>query len=67
MKLIRMISRIYNGTKYYKFRVNIPGGMISELRWDGGEELNCTIKKIGNVKGLFISLNKLDQGGESKK
>ena len=55
MKLVKMISRWYKNNPYYKFRINIPSSIISQLRWNGGEELDCSIRKIGKVRGLFIS------------
>ena len=61
MKLIRMISRWYKEIPYYKFRINLPSSIISQLRWNGGEELNCTVKKIGKVRGLFITKIKSDE------
>jgi|APSaa5957512535_1039671.scaffolds.fasta_scaffold03904_8 hypothetical protein len=55
MKLIKMVSYIRNFKEYYKFRINLKSSLISELKWSGGEELDCTIRKIGKVRGLFIT------------
>ena len=49
-----MISRWYKNNPYYKFRINIPSSIISQLRWSGGEELNISIRSIGGTRGLFI-------------
>lgn len=53
MRLLSQISREYKDTKYEKFWVVIPTGIIEELNWKKGQELKAEVKdkKLIIIKG----------------
>lgn len=45
MKILKEKSREYNGKKYYKFKINLPEGIIKEAGFKEGDELKTEVKK----------------------
>lgn len=49
MRVLKVKSREYKGTQYYKYRINIPESKIQESGFKEGDELEAEVKK-GEIK-----------------
>jgi len=49
MKILKVKSRKYKGTQYYKHRINIPEEKLKEAELKEGDEVEITSKK-GELK-----------------
>ncbi len=56
MKLQRQVAYRYKGKTQYKYVIVIPNETVEELGWEGGEELD------NSVKGNSLTLKPRNEG-----
>lgn len=49
MRVIKVKSREYKGKPYYKYRINIPEGVLKDAGFKEGDELVAKVKR-GEIK-----------------
>ncbi len=45
MKIIKEKSRVYKGTPYYKYKINIPELVMIKSKFKAGDELNVEVEE----------------------
>ncbi len=49
MKILREVSRVYKGKKYYKYKINFPEDILSKAHLKEGDSLIVEVKKYGLI------------------
>lgn len=44
VRLQKQVAYEYKGHKIYKYRVNVPSGIVESAKWDGGVELEFRVR-----------------------